>query len=58
KELVKFIYALSTNRRISFAKLAKVLDFSIKKDAIRTALLRKGFYRRLAIHKPLILEKN
>ena len=43
---------------MSFTKLAKVLDFSIKKDTIRTALFRKGFYRYLAIYKPLIIGKN
>jgi hypothetical protein len=43
---------------MSFIKLAKVLDFGVKKDAIRTALLRKGFHRRLAIRKPPITEKN
>ena len=43
---------------MSFIKLAKVLDYGVKKDAIYTALLYKGFYRRLAIRKPLIIEKN
>lgn len=43
---------------MSFTKLAEVLDFSIRKDAIRNALLREGFYRRLAMRKPPITEKN
>jgi Transposase len=43
---------------MSFTKLAKVLDFGVKKQAIRTALLHKGFHRRLAIRKPPISEKN
>ena len=43
---------------MSFAKLAEVLDFGVKKQAIRTALLREGFHRRLAIRKPPITEKN
>jgi hypothetical protein len=34
------------------------MDFGVKKDAIRTALLREGFYRRLVIRKPLFSEKN
>ncbi len=41
-----------------FTKLAEVLDFGVKKDAIRTTLLREGFYRRLAMRKPPISEKN
>jgi len=43
---------------MSFAKLAEVLDFGVKKQAIRTALLREGFHRRLAMRKPPITEKN
>jgi len=58
EELVEFVCASSTNRRMSFAKLAEVLDFGVKKQAIRTALLREGFHRRLAMRKPPITEKN
>ena len=58
EELVEFVCASATNRRISFTKLAEVLDFGVKKDAIRTALLHEGFHRRLAMRKPLISEKN
>ena len=48
----------SQNRRISFAQLATTLDFGVKKDAIRMALQREGFHRRLAMRKPPISEKN
>ena len=58
EELVEFVCASSTNRRMSFTKLAEVLDFGVKKQAIRTALLREGFHRRLAMRKPPISEKN
>jgi len=58
EELVEFVCTSATNRRMSFAKLAEVLDFGVRRDAIRNALLREGFHRRLAIHKPLITEKN
>ena len=58
EELVEFVCALSTNRRMSYTKLAEVLDFGVKKDAIRTALVYEGFYCRLAIRKPPITEKN
>ena len=43
---------------MSYIKLAEVLDFGVKKDAIRTALVYEGFYRRLAIRKPPITEEN
>ena len=43
---------------MSFAQLAAVLEFGVKKDAIRTALLREGFHRRLAMRKPPISPKN
>ena len=58
EELVEFVCASATNRRMSFAKLAEVLDFGVRRDAIRNALLREGFHRRLAMRKPLIIEKN
>ncbi len=34
------------------------MNFGVKKDAIRFALLREGFYRRLAMQKPPISKKN
>ncbi|KAF8846412.1 hypothetical protein BDZ45DRAFT_543582, partial [Acephala macrosclerotiorum] len=43
EELVEFVCASSENRRMSFQKLAEVLDFGVKKQAIRSALLREGF---------------
>lgn len=58
EELVEFVYASSTNRRMSFEKLAEVLDFGVKKQAIRAALLREGFHRRIAMRKPPISERN
>lgn len=41
-----------------FDQLAKVMDFGVKRQAIRSALLREGFHRRLAMRKLLITEKN
>jgi len=43
---------------MSFQKLAEMMDFGVKKDIIRTALLKEGFHRRLAMRKPPITEKN
>ncbi|KAI0994030.1 hypothetical protein K3495_g14153 [Podosphaera aphanis] len=58
EELVEFVCASTQNRRMSFQKLAEVLDFGVKKQAIRSALLSEGFHRRLAMRKPPISEKN
>jgi transposase len=58
EELVEFVCASAINRRMSFAQLAKVLDFGVKRDAIRTALLCKGFHLRLAMRKPPIIKTN
>jgi transposase len=58
EELVEFVCASAKNRRMSFTQLAEVLEFGVKKQAIRTALLREGFHRRLAMRKPPISEKN
>ncbi|TVY56801.1 hypothetical protein LCER1_G002662 [Lachnellula cervina] len=58
EELVFFVCATAENRRMSFQKLAEVMDWGVKKDAIRTALLREGFHRRLAMRKPPISPQN
>ena len=58
EELVEFVCASSKNRRMSFQQLAEVMDFGVKKQAIRSALLQEGFHRRLAMRKPPITEKN
>ena len=58
EELVEFVCASAKNRRMSFTQLAEVMDFGVKKQAIRSALLREGFHRRLAMRKPPITEKN
>ena len=54
----EFVCASTKNRRMSFTQLVTVLDFGVKKQAIRSALLREGFHRRLAMRKPPISEKN
>ena len=58
EDLVFFVYASSQNRRMSFSQLTTVMNFGVKKDVIRSALLCKGFHRRLAMRKPPISEKN
>ncbi|CZT48741.1 uncharacterized protein RSE6_09487 [Rhynchosporium secalis] len=58
EELVEFVCASKQNRRMSYTQLANALEFGVKKDAIRSALLREGFHRRLAMRKPPISETN
>jgi hypothetical protein len=58
EELVEFVCASAKNRRMSYEQLAKELEFGVKKDAIRNALMEEGYYRRLAMRKPPISEKN
>jgi ketohexokinase/beta-glucosidase len=58
EELVFFVCASAQNRRMSFAQLAEVMGFGVRKWAIRSALLREGFHRRLAMRKPPITEAN
>ena len=58
KELVEFVCASSKNRRMSFQQLAEAMDFGVKKDAIRSAVLKEGFHRCLAMQKPPISETN
>jgi hypothetical protein len=58
EELTEFVCASSRNRRMSFYKLADVLNWGVKKDAICTALIQEGFHCRLAMRKPLISPKN
>jgi len=58
QELVEFVCVSKQNRRMSFAQLTAAMNFGVKKDAIRSALLKEGFHRRLAMRKPPISEKN
>ena len=43
---------------MSFQQLAEAIDFGVKKDAIRSAVLKEGFHRCLAMQKPPISETN
>ena len=58
EELVDFVCASVQNRRMSYIALAEAMDFSVKKGAIRAALEKEGFHRRLARRKPPISETN
>jgi len=57
-KLVEFVCASAKNRRMSYEQLAKELEFGAKKDAIRNALMKEGYHRRLAMREPPISEKN
>ena len=43
---------------MTYTQLAEALDFGVKRDAIRTAVAREGFHRRLAMRKPPISPTN
>ena len=58
EELIEYVCSSREGRRASFIKLAKIMDFRVKKDVIQTALLREGFHRHLTMRKPPILETN
>jgi transposase len=58
EELVEFVCASAKNRRMSYEQLATTLEFGVGRKAIRNALEREGFHRRLAMRKPPISEKN
>jgi len=46
------------NWRLSFHQLAQECDFGLGKSAIRSAVIKEGFHRRLAMRKPPITEHN
>jgi transposase len=58
EKLIEFVTASRTGRRMSYSKLATTLNFGCSEHAIRSALKREGFTRRLAMRKPPISEKN
>jgi hypothetical protein len=41
-----------------YERLAEELNWGVGKHAIRAALVKEGFHRRLAMRKPLISPKN
>ena len=56
--LVEFVCASTKNRRMSYSQSANEWSLEPKDDAIRNALMKEGFYRRLAMRKPPISETN
>jgi transposase len=54
--LVAYIRRSQDTRRMTYKELGEV--FGVHKDYIKRALRRRGYYRRVALRKPLILEKN
>jgi len=58
KDLIGYVCMSVRNRRLSFQQLANELDLGVGKKAIRAALIKEGFYWRLAMRKPPISERN
>jgi hypothetical protein len=59
-ELITLVTSSRSGRRMGYARLAAALDFGpgCGMHAIRNALRREGFSRRLAMRKPPITEQN
>ena len=55
---IGYVCMSARNRRLSFQQLADELDFGVGRMAIRAALVKEGFHRRLAMRKPPISESN
>jgi len=58
EDLIGYVCMSARNRRRSFQQLAEELDFGVGRKAIRAALVKEGFHRRLAMRKPPISECN
>ena len=58
EDLIGYVYMSARNRRLSFQQLAEELDLGVGRWAIRAALIKEGFHRRLAMRKPPISERN
>ncbi|KAJ5206866.1 hypothetical protein N7491_002501 [Penicillium cf. griseofulvum] len=57
-DIIAFITANETNRRLSYKKLVDILSLNISVDSLRRTLIRRGYNRRIAIGRPDIKEKN
>jgi len=57
-EIIDWVCALKGNRRTPWAKIPIILELDVSYYAVRTALRKAGFSRRVARHKPPISERN
>jgi transposase len=55
-DLVAYVRRSQDTRRMTYQELGEV--FGVHKDCIKRALRRRGYYRRVALRKPPISEKN
>ncbi len=56
--LVEFVCASAENRQMPYKVIPWKLGWDVSEDAIRLALKKEGFSRRIARRKPSISEKN
>lgn len=56
--LIDFVYASQENRQLPYCQIPWKLEWDVSEDAIRWALQKEGFFRRLARRKPPISEKT
>ncbi|KAJ5823128.1 hypothetical protein N7447_005468 [Penicillium robsamsonii] len=57
-DIIAFITANETNRRLSYEKLVDILSLNISVNTLPRTLSRRGYNRRIAIDRPDIKEKN
>jgi len=58
EDLIGYVCMSARNRQLSFQQLTDELDLGVGRKAIRAALVKEGFHRRLAMRKPPISERN
>ncbi len=56
--LIDFVCASQENRQLSYCQISWKLEWDVSEDAIRWALQKEGFFRRVTRRKSLISEKN
>lgn len=56
--LAEFVCASTENRQMPYRAIPWKLGWDVTEDAIRSALKKEGFFRRIARRKPPISEKN
>jgi len=56
--LIDFVCASQENRQLPYCQIPWKLGWDVSEDAIRWALQKEGFSRRVARRKPPISEKN
>lgn len=57
-EIEAFMGASKGNRRRTYKQLAEIFPFSVMEYSIKQALKKRGYSRRIALHKPALSDIN